>query len=189
LSKASTIPQIRKMTENREAEAIAERILILGIGNFLMGDEGIGVHVANALANEPWPEGIEVVDGGTGGFHLLGYFEGHSYVIIIDATLDGNPPGTIRLIKPRFAKDFPPAMSTHDIGLKDMVSALQLLDRMPEIDLFVVSIESIQQQGIELTPAIKATIPLISAKVKLLVEQRRKYADQIPPSVLVTAAY
>ena len=59
-------------------------------------------------------------------------------------------------------------MSTHDIGLKDMVSALQLMGTMPIIDLFVVSIESIQQQGIELTPEIEAVVPLIIDKVKEL---------------------
>ena len=142
--------------------------LILGIGNYLMGDEGIGVHVANKLSQEKFPEHISVLDGGTGGFHLLEYFETYHHVILIDATLDGNTPGTIRLIKPKFAKDFPPAMSTHDIGLKDMVSALQIMDKMPEIDLFVVSIESIQQQGIELTPEVEKIIPVVIKEIKNL---------------------
>ena len=141
------------------------KTLILGIGNYLMGDEGIGVHLANKLSSRHLPPGVDVLDGGTGGFHLLEYFETHDYVILIDATLDNRPPGTIRLIKPRFAADFPPAMSTHDIGLKDMVSALQLLGRMPEIDLFVVSIATIQQQGIELTPEIAAIVPELEEQV------------------------
>ena len=144
------------------------KILILGIGNYLMGDEGIGVHIAEKMIHEDLPKGVDVLDGGTGGFHLLEYFEQYPNVILIDATLDENPPGTIRLIKPKFAKDFPQAMSTHDIGLKDMVSALQLLGTMPNINLFVVSIESIQQQGIELTAEIEAVTPLIIDQVKEL---------------------
>ena len=64
--------------------------------------------------------------------------------------------------------DFPQAMSTHDIGMKDLVNALQILGTMPVIDLFVVSIESIQQQGIILTPEIEAIIPLLKDKVKEL---------------------
>jgi hydrogenase maturation protease len=144
------------------------KILILGIGNYLMGDEGIGVHIAEKMIHEDLPKGVDVLDGGTGGFYLLEYFEQYPNVILIDATLDENPPGTIRLIKPKFAKDFPQAMSTHDIGLKDMVSALQLLGTMPNINLFVVSIESIQQQGIELTPNIEAVTPLIIDQVKVL---------------------
>jgi hydrogenase maturation protease len=143
-----------------------KKTLILGIGNYLMCDEGIGVHVAEQLQHEILPPDVEVLDGGTGGFHLLEYFENHAHVILVDATLDGREPGTIRKIKPRFATDFPPAMSTHDIGLKDMVSALQFMDKMPEIDLFVVSIASIQEQGIELTPPVKSKIPEIVQLVK-----------------------
>lgn len=148
--------------------AYKNKILVLGIGNYLMGDEGIGVHIAERLAKETLPDGVDVLDGGTGGFHLLEYFELYPNVILIDATLDSNPPGTIRLIKPKFAKDFPQAMSTHDIGLKDMVSALQIMGTIPEIDLFVVSIESIQQQGITLTPQVEAVVPLIMDKIKEL---------------------
>lgn len=146
-------------------------ILVLGIGNYLMGDEGIGPHVAESLLGELVPEGVDVLDGGTGGFHLLEYFERYRTVILIDATMDGKAPGTIRLIRPRFAKDFPAAMSTHDIGLKDMVSALQLLDKMPEIYLFVVSIESLQQQGIELTPELTAMLPIVKGQVKRLIQR------------------
>ncbi len=83
------------------------KTLILGIGNYLMGDEGVGVHTALQLQELDLPDYVEVVDGGTGGFHLLEYFENHEHVILIDATLGGEQPGQIRLIKPRFAKDFP----------------------------------------------------------------------------------
>ncbi|HEY1019924.1 MAG TPA: hydrogenase maturation protease [Sediminibacterium sp.] len=157
-------------------------ILILGIGNYLMGDEGVGVHTALRLQEMGLPENIEIVDGGTGGFHLLQYFEDHDTVILIDATLDGNAPGTIRLIEPRFAKDFPRAMSTHDIGLRDMVSALQWMEKMPHIYLFVVSIETIQQQGIELTPAIENAMPLLLEKVK---EQALQLLEQKQPALMV----
>lgn len=149
------------------------RTLILGIGNYLMGDEGIGVHIANQLESRVLPDGVDILDGGTGGFHLLEYFEQYSHIILIDATLDSNPVGTIRLIKPKFATDFPLAMSTHDIGLKDLVSALQLLNKMPHIDLFVVSIESIQQQGIELTPEIEAIVPTVIERIFTLLEKKQ----------------
>lgn len=146
-----------------------KKILILGIGNYLMGDEGVGVHVANRLSTEKFPVGVSVLDGGTGGFHLLEYFEQNDTVILIDATLDNNPPGTIRLIKPKFAADFPVAMSTHDIGLKDMITALQLLGKMPEIHLFVISIKSIQQQGIELSKDVQEASFKVIEKIKEMV--------------------
>ncbi|MBK8701661.1 MAG: hydrogenase maturation protease [Saprospiraceae bacterium] len=139
--------------------------LILGIGNLLMGDEGLGVHFANRLAAKSLPEGVDVLDGGTGGFHLLEYLTSHEHIIMVDATMDGHPVGTIRKIKPRFASDFPRAMSTHDIGLKDLVSALQLLGKMPEIDLYVVSIESLQQQFVGLSPEIEEAVNKLADEI------------------------
>lgn len=152
-----------------------KKILILGIGNYLMGDEGIGVHVAQRLEKKENPPYIDVLDGGTGGFYLMHYLESYENIVIVDATLDDNPVGTIRKITPKFSKDFPPAMSTHDIGLKDMVSALQLMDKMPNIQLFVVSIESIQQQGTQLTPEIENIVEELTQKV---LEEAHNLAQQ-----------
>lgn len=163
----------------------SEKTLILGIGNYLMGDEGVGVHTALQLQEMELPDYVEVVDGGTGGFHLLEYFENHEQVILVDATLDGNQPGNIRLITPRFAKDFPRAMSTHDIGLKDMVSALQWMDKMPDIRLFVVSIASIQQQGIEMTDAVKKVVPDLMHHILQLAHEMEK--DKIAQHKLLDA--
>lgn len=145
-----------------------KKVLIMGIGNWLMQDEGIGVHVARSIDEQLLPPDVDVVDGGTGGFHLLEYFQNYENVILIDATLDGSPEGTIRLIKPKYASDFPQAMSTHDIGLKDLVSALQLLGFPVNIHLFVISIKSIQEQGVEVSPAIAGVIPIVREKVMQL---------------------
>lgn len=150
--------------------SLSSPLLLLGIGNYLMGDEGVGVHLAQRWGERPpaLPEGcpvVDVLDGGTGGFHLLEYFERYGTVILVDATLDGGAAGTIRLIEPRFATDFPPAMSTHEIGLKDMMSALQFLGRVPKLYLFVVSIESIQQQGMDLTAPVAAVLDVLTQEI------------------------
>jgi hydrogenase maturation protease len=145
--------------------------LILGIGNYLMKDEGIGVHFINYLGQHPLSQPAELLDGGTGGFHLLEYFENYRRVIIIDATLDHHPAGTIQCIKPRYAADFPKAMSTHDIGLKDLVGALQILGKMPEIVLYIVSIDSVQEQGTELNPAIENIMPDLRNRIEKLLQQ------------------
>jgi hydrogenase maturation protease len=148
----------------------APKILVLGIGNYLMGDEGVGVHLARHLQQIQLPDCVDVLDGGTGGFHLLEYFEKYQHIIMIDAALDDNAPGTINTIRPKFAADFPRAMSTHDIGMRDLVNALQLLGRMPDVWLITVSIESLQQQGIELTPVIKEMMPCLEKKTSQLIE-------------------
>ena len=156
---------------------INKKTLIMGIGNYLMCDEGVGVHAAENISMLDWPANVYVLDGGTGGFHLLEYFEKNDHVVLIDATLDGGEPGTIRKIKPKFARDFPPAMSTHDIGLKDMISALQFMEKMPEIDLFVVSIASIQEQGIELTPKVKEAIPELIRMIRKLITENADHKE------------
>ncbi|MBP1654413.1 MAG: hydrogenase maturation protease, partial [Bacteroidetes bacterium] len=90
--------------------------LVLGVGNYLLGDEGVGVHAARELLEAGAPEGVTVLDGGTGGFHLLSLFQDYDPIILIDATMDGEPAGTVRLLHPKFASDFPRTLSAHDIG-------------------------------------------------------------------------
>ncbi len=142
-----------------------KKVLILGVGNYLMGDEGMGVHFARQLSNELDDELVDVVDGGTGGFALMEMLESYPVVILADATLDQNPPGTIRLIQPKFSADFPRAMSTHEIGLKDVVESLILLEKIPQIYLFVVSIEKVQPLSIELSPEIENAVIALKYKV------------------------
>lgn len=146
-------------------------LLILGIGNALMGDEGVGVHFIQTLNEERWPDGVKVLDGGTAGFGLMEDLESYKNVIMVDATLDGRPAGTIRLIEPRFASDFPSAMSTHEIGLKDLVEGLVLLDRLPKIYLFVVSIEKVQPLSLDLSEPVRAALLPLHEKVEALAEE------------------
>lgn len=146
-------------------------ILILGIGNFIMGDEGIGVHAIKTLEREEWPENFTVLDGGTGGFHLMEHLEKSDLVIMIDATMDGKSAGTISLIKPRFSSDFPTALSAHDIGLKDMIESLIILDKLPEMFLFTVSIEEIKSMCTELSSDVRNSIPDLSKQIRSLSEK------------------
>lgn len=140
-------------------------VLILGIGNYLMGDEGLGVHLANQLKAEVDSGLADVLDGGTAGFQLMEYLESYPNIILIDATLDGKPAGTIQRIKPRFSKDFPSAMSTHEIGLKDLVEGLYLLGKLPNIDLFIVSIEKVQPLSTELSPEVSRVFPQLKSQI------------------------
>lgn len=66
-------------------------VLLLGIGNILMGDEGVGIHAIERAESFDIPEWMDTLDGGTGGFHLLEYFEKYRHVVMIDATLDDKP--------------------------------------------------------------------------------------------------
>ena len=143
-----------------------KQTLILGIGNYLMGDEGIGVHAIEALSKEQFPENVRLVDGGTGGFHLLSFFHEYDPLIIIDATMDDQPVGTVRVIQPRFASDFPRTLSAHDIGLRDLIETAILTAPLPKIYLIVVSIHEIRSMVTDLSFEIEQTIPKIVQIVK-----------------------
>ena len=145
-------------------------ILIMGVGNYLMGDEGIGVHIIQHMANLQLPEYVDLLDGGTGGFLLLSCFEAYGTVIFVDATMDGKPAGSISLIRPKFASDFPSALSVHDVGLKDMIEAVYLMDKIPDIHLFTVSIDEISPMTIELSHPVKNIIPVLVNQILKLCE-------------------
>ena len=127
-------------------------ILVLGIGNILLGDEGIGVHAVRMLEQNDWPAHIRFLDGGTGGFHLLSVFRQYQTIILVDACLDGNKAGQVNLLKPKYAADFPQTLSAHDIGLKDLIYSSALLGYLPEIYLVTVSINPGQPMSMELSP-------------------------------------
>jgi hydrogenase maturation protease len=146
------------------------RILVLGIGNLLMGDEGVGVHAVREITALPVPAWVEVVDGGTGGFHLLSLFSDHDILILIDATMDENPPGTIRELRPRFASDYPRTLSAHDIGLRDLVETATLTGAHPDVHLIIVSIGSLQDMTIELSPPVAAAIPEVISRVHRILD-------------------
>lgn len=146
-----------------------KKILILGIGNLLMGDEGVGVHTIKALEGKSFPEDVDILDGGTGGFHLMAYFQEYENIIMIDATMDKKPAGTVTIIKPKFASDFPKTLSAHDIGLKDMIESVTIIGKLPNIYLVTVTIDTIQSMQMELSTKVKDAISEVIEKIDALV--------------------
>ena len=147
-----------------------KHILILGIGNILMGDEGIGSAVISTLETQPLPDNVVCLDGGTGGFHLLGPMMDADKIILIDATLDGNRPGTVTRLQPKFATDYPTTLTAHDIGLKDILESLYLVDPFPErvpekVILYAVSVSQIGEPIIALSAPVEKIIPELVSKI------------------------
>jgi hydrogenase maturation protease len=143
----------------------------MGLGNVLLQDEGIGVHTLYELEKQEWPESIDLLDGGTGGFVLLSLFQEYKNLIIIDATLSEEPEGTIKVLRPKFAKDFPRSLSTHELGLKDMIESAILLGQVPEIYLVTVAINPEQAMNMDLTDPIKSVIPEVVNNVQQIVDK------------------
>lgn len=146
-------------------------ILVLGIGNYLMGDEGVGVHFVNSIDESEFPKNITFMDGGTGGFLLIPYLESHRIAIIVDATMDGKQAGTVSLLKPKFSNDFPQSLSGHNFGLKDMVEILTMFERMPDIYLYTVSIDNMDPMVTELSPKVQASLSVLKTKILDLIAE------------------
>jgi hydrogenase maturation protease len=144
------------------------KTLVLGLGNLLMGDEGVGVHVVRALEKCALPADVECLDGGTGGFTLLGPLESADRVILIDAAADGNPIGTVTRTTPRFSKDYPPTLTAHDIGVKDLLDVFYLRGTDREVVLFAISIDPRQPLLTELSETIARAA--VEAENKVLEE-------------------
>lgn len=154
--------------------------LVLGVGNLLMGDEGVGVAAIRRLEAKGFGERCELVDGGTSGFHLLGLFRDRAHIILIDAAADDKPFGTVSYIRPRYASDFPPTLTAHDIGLKDLLESAALLGDLPEVDLITISIGELGGSlSMELSPAVADALNLVEMLVSDCL-QKIEVADQRP---------
>jgi hydrogenase maturation protease len=116
-----------------------------------MGDEGVGVHVVRALEKENLRPGIECLDGGTGGFILLEPLQQADRIFLIDAAMDGNPIGTVTRTTPKFSKDYPPTMTAHDIGMKDLLDAFYMQSGHREVILYTITIDPQQPISMELS--------------------------------------
>jgi hydrogenase maturation protease len=108
---------------------------------------------------------VEYLDGGTGSFTLLGPMREARRIILVDATADGAPPGTVRRLEPRFSRDYPRSLTAHDIGLKDLLDAFHLLGDPPRVTLFAVSISLPSVLGLELSPAVATAVPEVARQV------------------------
>ncbi len=146
------------------------KTLVLGLGNVIMGDEGVGVHVVRAIEKHTLPAGVECLDGGTGGFILLEPLQSAGRIILIDAAADGNPPGTVTRTTPRFSSDYPPTLTAHDIGVKDLLDAFYMQGGSRDVVLYAIAIDPRQSISMELSPEIAGAVQ--EAEERILAELR-----------------
>jgi hydrogenase maturation protease len=149
-----------------EAAVTADaRTILLGIGNILLSDDGVGVHVANALNREMEANGLRhpltVRDGGTIGLSLLSEIDPASALIAVDAMEMGAQPGTVRLFRDA-AMDRQLAgskRSAHEVALADLIQAARLSGCAPPRRALVGIQPEVTSWGLEPTPAVAAAIP------------------------------
>lgn len=136
------------------------RTLVLGLGNPIMGDDGVGVAALNRLRHY-WelPADVELVDGGTWGMNLLPLIESAERVILLDAIRTGAPPGTLTVLEraelPRY---FALKLSPHQIDLREVLALAELRGALPE-DLVALGIEPARvEMGESLSPPVQAAM-------------------------------
>ena len=138
-------------------------IVVLGVGNMLAGDDGVGVHVISRLG-EPGapalPSGTRVLDGGTLGLELLAVLHDARALVVVDAVDVGASPGTVRLLSgPEVEAALAHSMSAHQIGVADLLALAQLTEILPA----KVSMVGVQPDqvglSLELSPRVRAALP------------------------------
>lgn len=141
---------------------MTRRTVILGIGNTLLGDEGIGVHLLHALESHGGPADADYLDGGTLSFTLLAPISDANALLVMDATELDAPPGTVRLFEgedmDRFLGSRRKA-SVHEVGLIDLMGMARLAGKLPERRALL----GVQPQSVDWSetpsPAVAAAIP------------------------------
>jgi hydrogenase maturation protease len=141
------------------------RVVVLGIGNILLSDEGIGVRVVERLEKDyKLPPEVEVIDGGTCGMEMLDQLESLDALIVVDCVRHGQPPATPILMKgdevPVF---FRTKLSPHQVGLSDVLASLEFEDRAPKYTSIVGLQPASMETGMELTPGVEAKVPELVA--------------------------
>jgi hydrogenase maturation protease len=149
------------------------KVAVLGVGNILLKDEGIGVRAVEVLRERyTFPESVELIDGGTMGLDLLPFIEGKERILILDAVNVEKPPGTLVTIEgddiPKFLSM---KLSVHQIGLPDMLSAAKFMDIMPN-DLCLIGMQpKTMETGYGLSDDIED-------KIDILIERALEKLDE-----------
>ena len=154
--------------------------LVLGIGNVLLTDEGVGVRALNELERRyTFSDNVELLDGGTSGIELLRHIQEHDNLIIIDCMTHDKPPGTVYKVENEDVPSvFRTRISPHQLGLSDLLAAAMLTSGLPEpLVLFGVEPESVDI-GLELTETVEDSLDKL---ITAVVEELRKIGCSVEP--------
>jgi hydrogenase maturation protease len=160
------------------AAAQMKKVLVMGIGNTLLQDDGIGVHVTELFkSSQESRANLDVLDGGTIGLSLLPEIEDADAVIIVDASEIGERPGTMKIFRDREIDQqlSGKRRSVHEVALYDLFSAAAIRGRSPKERVLIAIQPASTELGLEPTPAVKASIPLACETITSLT---RRWQDE-----------
>jgi hydrogenase maturation protease len=150
------------------------RVLVIGLGNEALGDDGIGVHVARVLASRPLPPHVQVREGGTAGYALVGWLEGVQRLVLVDAMAMGRPPGTVVAVSPDGLRRLAPAdrSSLHGTSPLDALELAAALGLDPP-ETYIVGIQPAQVAwGLGLSPPLQQALPeAVEAVVRVIAHE------------------
>ncbi|QDR80183.1 HyaD/HybD family hydrogenase maturation endopeptidase [Sporomusa termitida] len=152
-----------------------EKIIILGVGNILMQDEGFGVRVVEELTRRyRFPDNVQVLDGGTLGMELLRFVTGADRLLIIDAVSGGGSPGDLYQFANEEVKAyFKNKVSLHELGIQDVLAALELLAQ-PVREVVILGIQpAVIDVGLELSEAVQPGVAATADRVLTILQDWR----------------
>lgn len=150
----------------------APKVLILGVGNILLTDDGFGVHFVNELENAEFPENVRAVEAGTLSHSMIPEFHAVDHLIVIDTVDAGDIPGAIFKFSPddlSFRTE--QKLSLHQINLIDVLHMTALTGRKPETTVIGVQPKDVSSWSLEMSAEVKAVMPRVK---ELLFEELRK---------------
>jgi len=161
------------------------RVVLLGVGNILLSDEGVGVRIVEAFAaRHMLPDWVQVLDGGTCAMEMLEDLENLDLLVIADCVRVGADPGSLVVLSdeqvPAF---FRTRLSPHQVGLSDVLATLHLTGRAPR-KVVVIGVQPVSMSlGMELTDPVRALLPAALARIESILA-----AEDVPVDSLREAA-
>ncbi len=147
-------------------------ILVLGVGNLLLKDEGVGVHAIKELEKSAWPQNVQLLEAGTVSHQLLPLFNRIDYLIVIDAVEAGDAPGSIFRFSPEdigFKSEH--KLSLHQMSLIDVLRVVPLTGKAPKTIIFGIQPEDVSSWSLELSDTVRRAVPKIKDLVLAEVEK------------------
>lgn len=141
----------------------SKKTLILGIGNLLQKDDGIGVHVVQYIQknNINLPENVELLDGGTAGYNLIPYMVDFDKLIIVDALRVQDKPGSIYRFDGKHLIAKSPNVSLHEMGIAEVLRVLQIQGANPDVEVIGIVPEDINSLDVTPSPLVAESIPKV----------------------------
>jgi hydrogenase maturation protease len=135
-------------------------VAVLGLGNLVHTDDGVGVHAIQHLQRDPRvTPGVVLLDGGTQGLSLLPHISGFPRLLVIDAVDVGERPGTLIRFEGRALDGLPGKASVHQLGFADLMVALKLLGESPQ-EVVVMGVQPLSTEwSMELTAPVREALP------------------------------